>query len=168
MNEEMKELATLSEEFAKMPLKMESALERVFKSYGVKTLALWFDPDEYEPDCPQYNEEDMAIMENLTPEYSYVDWFDGGFPDESEGCVIAVEYTPESPNGKFTLILFNCSEECVVNANLRDYSDNSIDLEDLYATIVKSIKFNLENNIPKEKWSVGHFPPVDPYTYRAI
>ncbi|MCM1141591.1 MAG: hypothetical protein NC453_23715 [Muribaculum sp.] len=168
MNNKLENLLKLNEAYRNMPSEMMRSLEDIFKSYGITKLALWYYCED--EDCPEYNEEDMELMECLCPTFDgRVDWWeeDSGNPDCSDGQVIAIEYKPEQED-KLKLVLRNDTQNCVQRCSIDNYDMLRIDFCNLIQAITDSIKFNVDNNIPVEKWGVGHCPEVDPYTYELL
>lgn len=158
---------TLAEE---LPQKMIMSVIALMKGYEIKRLALWSGDfiDCYD-DMPGYNEEDENLFGELEPSFS-PNLDQGGNEDQCNGRIVAVELNNRraNPVEKLQLVCTEDDDAEVFRMNAVDAisaEDTRIDFNDVMKAVLLSIQFNLDNDIPVEKWGVCHHPNVDPYTY---
>ena len=168
--EELGNQVTLAEE---LPKKMITNVISLMKGYGITRLALWSgDFIDCYANMPGYNEEDQNLFGELEPSFS-TDLDQGGNEDQCNGRIIAVELNNRraNPMEKLQLVCTEDDDADVFRMNATDAisaEDTRIDFNDVMKAVQLSIQFNLDNNIPVEKWGVCHHPDVDPYTYEYI
>ena len=143
---------------------------------GVSQLGLWssFYLDKF--DAPKYNEEDVELFEGISAPDNRVDF--GGIPGEnSDGFVYGVKVN----NGKLVIVGSNNYTGIVGSDNYTRevnvyipqdeilYNGWNVDNYDsLMRMISDTIKINVLNNIPTEKWGIAHYGKVDSYTWEPV
>lgn len=165
MNKELESLEVLASDLKQFPSRIFNAIKAIFEKYGINALGLWNSSEEWTP--AKYDNKDMSILGNLKPK------FDGmvGWSTESlfysNGLVVVLKWDRGNDN-QLLMIMANDDTQQVEEAVLSEYSDYGVNLVELIDTVINSIKFNLENNVPLELWGLNHYPDVDPYSYEYI
>ncbi len=134
---------------------------------GVSQLGLWSSYYLDEFNAPKYNEEDAELFEGISAPDNCVDF--GGEPGEyCDGFVYGVKVN----NGKLVIVGYdNYIREVNVYIPQDEifYIDWNVDNYDsLMKMISDTIKINVLNNIPTEKWGIAHYGKVDSYTWEPV
>lgn len=148
-----------------MPSKVKAAAIELMKGCGITRLAFWskfFLPEHIGMEV-KYNEQDQKLFGELKPDF----WLEPDYMqgDECLGQVFAAEIGEKGK--ELNLVICDTFHDEVFTAPY-DYVSSRVDPIQIYSAIVKSVQFNLENNIPIEKWAVAHYGFVDPYTYEYL
>ncbi len=135
----------------------------LLKSFGITRLALWsafFKDFEEEPIA--YNEEDKELFGELKPDF----WLEPDFMQNEDTCCGQAFAVEISDDGRLNVVLCDTLHDEVYSTPL-SYVFHLLE-EEVFDAVFKSIQFNLDNNIPVEKWAIAHYSYVDPYTYEYL
>lgn len=158
------QLIALVKQSYELPQKEKKAAIELMKSFGITRLAFWsefFSPENLTE--VKYNEEDQELFGKLEPDF----WLEPDYMrgDECLGQVFAAEIGEKGE--ELNLVICDTFHDEVFTAPY-DHVSSNVDALHIYSAIFKSIQFNLDNNIPVEKWDVAHYGYVDPYTYEYL
>lgn len=159
------QLGAMVKQSYELPRKEKAAAIELMKSFGITRLAFWsefFLPENYDEEEVQYNEEDQELFGELEPDF----WLDLDFMLNEDTCMGQAFAAEIDKDGELNVVLCNSLYDEVYSIPLDDVFH--IDETEVYDAIVKSIQFNLDNNIPIEKWAVAHNGRVNPYTYEYL
>lgn len=151
-----------------MPEAICSAV-KYLKDLGVTQLGFWsYDFIACYENTPQYNDEDEALFSDLEPAFE-LDLDYGESEYECEGRYVGVRIfgTGNCKEDMLQVIYFSNDSERVYINKLSDCESQKTKWNILHA-IIKSVEFNVANNIPVEKWGVMHNPDVNPYTLEYV
>ncbi|MCM1319633.1 MAG: hypothetical protein NC217_04560 [Muribaculaceae bacterium] len=167
---ELKDIASLIERNKDMVASMQRGRKEmaeralaVLKEYGVHQVGFWsgYWADEFDFQ-PEYNEEDIKLFGDLHTTLQPCLWY-GGDENEFEGKIIALR----DENGTLQFVCANDLDEEMRILDVMAYVDypqaESISFDEVMNAFVKSIEFNIDNNVPVAKWVITHYPPVNPY-----
>lgn len=165
-------LLDLVKAYEETPKEMALKAIEILKGFGIEKLALWSEDFlEYEQ-VVDYNEEDRKLFGDLRPGF-WPSLTQGGDDNQVDGRVVAVALNNRraNPLDKLQLICNDDWNNQVFSLNASDAMDlieTRIEFAEVMKAVVLSIRFNLEHNIPIEKWGICHHPYVNPYSYEYV
>ena len=165
MNKELETLEVLSSDLKQIPSRIFNAIKVIFEKYGIEALGVWNSSDEWT--CAKYDDKDMSILGNLKPKFDGMVGWSTEYLSYSSGPIVALKWEKGNDNN-LLMVMDDDDAQQVEEVSISEYSDYGVSLVELIDTVINSIKFNLENNVPIELWGLNHYPDVDPYSYEYI
>lgn len=162
----IEKLESMNRQYKEMPSLMIEEIAKLLQKYDVTTLSFYNDPDEW-PGIPKYTDEDKKLFESLDLDKDMMVGWTNERIDYSNGPVIAIKCNKEN-SSDLHLFLADDYLKNVYENSIEEYKDYGIDLDKLVDAILFALRFNLENDIPREKWGINHYPDVDPYTFKYL
>ena len=162
----LEKLESLNGQYKNIPSLINEEVVKLLKKYSIRTLSFYNNPDEWF-ETPKYSEEDKKFFESLDIEEDMMVGWTNDVINYSNGPVIAIKCNKENFSD-LHLVLADDDSKNVFEISMEEYKNYGIILDELVDAIVFAIKFNLEKDIPREKWGINHYPDVDPYTYEYI
>ena len=182
MEDKLKILEEKIHQYETLPTEMISVIIDILQTYGVDKLGLWdgrFVDKDYFDGTIWYENEDLALFGNLNPTFTS-DLSQGGSENTSgDGYVFAVKINNNAIGAERLELIYT---DAIYNLNV--YEDKATDVVrgtmftneiffrisiiGVMQAVIETIRFNIQHNIPVEKWGVAHIPTVNPYTYEYL